>query len=173
MPELQTVSDAEEEFLSESEDYDGEVRTAATTAERAEQTSALVAVEVSDMMSIGCGCQGTNHYATLDKEGLESLMTSLRELDKKSLKLYILGELAATIYPKAAGSATLKRCFKCSVMGIPIRKQAFWCTHGVNERTMRALKKLSAEGTARIVHGNLQRTPHTILGAEVIQSIFK
>ena len=108
MPELETVSDAEEEFLSESENDDGEVRTAATTAERAEQTSALVAAEVSDMMSIGCGCQGTNHYAALDKEGLESLMTSLCELDKKSLKLCVLGELAASIYPKAAGSATLQ-----------------------------------------------------------------
>ena len=43
MPELETVSDAEEEFLSESEDDDSEVRTAATTVERAEQTSALVA----------------------------------------------------------------------------------------------------------------------------------
>ena len=91
MPELETVSDAEEEFLSESEDDDGKVRTAATTAERPEQTSALVAEDVSDIMSTDCGCQGTNHYATLDKEGLESLMTSLGELDKKSLKLYILG----------------------------------------------------------------------------------
>ena len=89
MPELETVGDAEEEFLSESEDDDGEVRAAATTAECSEQMSALVAAEESDMMSIGCGCVGTNHYATLDKEGLESLMTSLRELDKKSLKLYI------------------------------------------------------------------------------------
>ena len=124
-------------------------------------------------MSIGCGCPGTNHYATLDKEGLKSLMTSLRELDKKSLKLYILGELAASIYPKAAGSAMLERRFKYSVMGIPIYKQAIWCIHGVNERTMRALKKLAAEGTARIVHGNLQQTPHNILSAEVIQSIFK
>ena len=76
-------------------------------------------------MSIGCGFQGLNHYPTLDKEGLKSLMTSLRELDKKSLKLYILGELAATIYPKAAGSATLERRFKYSVMGIPICKQTF------------------------------------------------
>ena len=124
-------------------------------------------------MSIGYGCQGTHHYAALDKEGLESLMTLLRQLDKKSLKLYILGELAASIYPKAAGSATLERCFKYSVMGIPICKQAFWCIHGVNEHTMRALKKLAAEGTARIVHGNLQRTLHNILSAEVIQSIFK
>ena len=124
-------------------------------------------------MSIGCDCQGTNHHATLDKEGLKSLMTSLRELDKKSLKLYILGELAASIFPKAAGSATLERRFKYSVMGIPICKQAFWCIHGVNERTMRALKKLAAEGTARTVHGNLQRTPHNIPSAEVIQSIFK
>ena len=98
-------------------------------------------------MSIGCGCQGTNnHYATLDKEGLKSLMTSLRELDKKSLKLYILGELAASIFPKAAGSATLERRFKYSVMGIPICKQAFWCIHGVNERTMRALKKWQQKG---------------------------
>ena len=43
MPELETVSDAEEEFLSEFEADDSEVRTAATTVERAEQTSALVA----------------------------------------------------------------------------------------------------------------------------------
>ena len=43
MPKLETVSDAEEEFLSESEDDDSEVRTATTTVERAEQTSALVA----------------------------------------------------------------------------------------------------------------------------------
>ena len=100
-------------------------------------------------------------------------MTSLRELDKKSLKLYILGELGASIYPKAAGSATLERRFKYSVMGIPICKQASWCIHGVNERTMRALKKLAAEGTAGNVHGNLQRTPHNIPSAEVIQSIFK
>ena len=63
---------AEEEFLSESEDDDGEVRAAATAAECAEQTSALVAEEVSDIMSIGCGCQGTNHYAIFYKEGLES-----------------------------------------------------------------------------------------------------
>ena len=49
MPELETVCDAEEEFLSESED-DGEVGTAATTAECAEQTSAPVATEVSDMI---------------------------------------------------------------------------------------------------------------------------
>ena len=54
-------------------------------------------MEVSDIMSIGCRCQGTNHYATLDKEGLERLITSLRELDKKSLKQYILGELAASM----------------------------------------------------------------------------
>ena len=124
-------------------------------------------------MSIGCGCQGTNHYATLDKDDLKSLMRSLRELDKKSLKLYILGELAASFYPQAAGSATLERHFKCSVMGIPICKQAFWCIHGVNERTMRALKTSAAEGTARNVHGNLQQTPHNILVAEVVQSIFK
>ena len=43
MSELETVSDTEEEFLSESEADDSEVRTAATTVERAEQTSALVA----------------------------------------------------------------------------------------------------------------------------------
>ena len=43
MPKLETVSDAEEEFLSESEDDDSEVKTAATTVERAEQTSALIA----------------------------------------------------------------------------------------------------------------------------------
>ena len=89
MPELERVGYAEEEFLSEAEDVDGEVRAAATTAECAEQTSALVAAEVSDMMGIGCGCQGTNHCAILDKEGLEGLMTSLRELDKNLLKLYI------------------------------------------------------------------------------------
>ena len=100
-------------------------------------------------------------------------MTSLRELDKKSLKLYILGELAASIFTKAAGSATLERHFKYSFMGIPICKQTFWCILGVNERTMRALKKLAAEGTARIVHGNLHRTPHNIISAEMIQSIFK
>ena len=120
--------------MSESEDDDGKVRTAATTAERAEQMSALVAAEVSDMMSIGCGCQGTNHYATLDKEGLESLMTSLRELDKKSLKLYILGELAASIYPKAAGIATLEQRFKYSVMEIPICKQALSRMHASSIR---------------------------------------
>ena len=73
-------------------------------------------------MSIRCGCQGTNNYATLDKKGLKSLMTTLRELDKKSLKLYICGELAASIYPKAVGSATLERRFKHSLMGIPIYK---------------------------------------------------
>ena len=173
MPELETVGDAEEEFLSESEDDDGEVSAALATAERPEQTSALVAAEVSDMMSLGCGCQGTNHSATWDKEGLESLMISLRELEIKSLKLYILGELAVSIYPKAAGIATLERRFKYSFMGIPFCKQAFWCILGVNERTMHALKKLAAEVTVRIVHGNLQRTPHNILSAEVIQSIFK
>ena len=43
MPELETISDAEEVFLSESEDDNSKVRTAATTVERAEQTSALVA----------------------------------------------------------------------------------------------------------------------------------
>ena len=117
-------------------------------------------------MSIGCGCEGTKHYATLDKEGIKSLMTSLRELDKKSLKLYILGEMAVSIYPKPAGRVKLERHFKYSVKGIPICKQAFWCILGVNERTMRGLKKLAAEGTARIVHGNLQRTPHNILSAE-------
>ena len=122
-------------------------------------------------MSIGCACRSTNHYATLDKEGLKSLMASLRKLDNKSLKLYILGELAVSIYPQAAGSATLERRFKYSVMGIPICKQAFWCIHGVNERTVRALKMLAAEGTARNVHGNLQQIPHSILNAEVIQSI--
>ena len=77
-----------------------------------------------------------------------------------------------SIYPKAAGSAMLERRFKYSFMGIPICKQAFWCILGVNDCTMRALKKLAAEGTARIAHGNLQRTPHNILSAEVIQSIF-
>ena len=55
MLELETIGDAEEEVLSESEDDDGEVRDAATAAECAEQTSALVAAEVSDMMSSGCG----------------------------------------------------------------------------------------------------------------------
>ena len=173
MAELETVCDAEKEFLNESEDADGKVRGEATTAECAEQTSAFVAEEVSGIMSICCGCQGTNHYATLDKEGLKSLITSLGELDKKSLKLYIFGELATFIYPKAAGRAMLGRRFKYSVMGIPICKHAFWCIHGVNERTLRALKKLAAEGTARIVHGNLQRTLHNILSTEVIQSIFK
>ena len=64
------------------------------------------------------------------------------------------------IYPKAAGSATLERRFKYSYLGMPICKQAFRYILGVNERTMRALKELAAEGTARIVHGNLQRTPH-------------
>ena len=36
MPELETVSDAEEEFFSEPEDDNSEVRTAATTEERVE-----------------------------------------------------------------------------------------------------------------------------------------
>ena len=68
-------------------------------------------------------------------------------------------------------SAMLERHFKFSVMGILKYKRAFCCIHGVNERTMRALKMLAAEGTARNVHGNLQQTPHNILSAEVIQSI--
>ena len=38
---------------------------------------------------------------------------------------------------------------------------------------MRAFKKLAAEGSARIVHGNLQRPSHNILSAEVIQSIVR
>ena len=172
MPELESVSDAEEEFLSESED-DDEVATAATAAEREEQASALVEAEVRDMMNIGCGCQGVNHYAGLEKEGLETLMTTLRQLDKKSLKLYILGELAASIYPKAAEGATLERRFKYSVMGITICKRAFWDIHGVNERTMKALKKLAAAGTARIVHGNIQRSPHNILSADIIQNVVR
>ena len=67
----------------------------------------------------------------------------------------------------------LERRLKYFVMGIPICKQAFWCIHGVNERTMRALNKLAAEGTARTVHGNLQQTLHNILSAGLIQSIFK
>ena len=92
MTELVPVSDAEEEFLSESKGGDGKVRTAATTAKGVEQTSALIVAEVSDMMGIGCSCQGTNQYAALDEDCLQSLMTSLRKLDKKSLKLYILCE---------------------------------------------------------------------------------
>ena len=100
-------------------------------------------------------------------------MTSRRELDEKLLKLYILGELAVSIYPKAAGSATLERHFKYSCIGIPIFRQAFWCILGVNERTMRTLKKLAAEGTDRIVQCNLHRSPHNILSAEMIQSIIK
>ena len=165
MPELESISEAEEEFLSESEGEDDEVRAEARAAERADQAS--------DMINIGCGCQGTNHYAALEKEGLETLMTSLGQLDKKSLKLYILGELAASIYPKATEGATLEPRFKYSVMGVTICKRGFWDIHGVNERTMRALKKLAAEGTARIVHGNLHRTPHNILSAEVIESIIR
>ena len=43
----------------------------------------------------------------------------------------------------------------------------------VSERTIRALKNLAAKGIVRIVHGNLQRTPHNILSAEVIQSIVR
>ena len=70
-----------------------------------------------------------------------------------------------SIYPKAAGSVTLERRFKYSFMGIPICKQAFWCIHGVNDCTMRALKKLAAEGTARTVHGNLQRN-HTTFSVQ-------
>ena len=61
MPELETVGDAGEEFFSESEDDDSNARAATTTAECVEQTSVLVATELSDMMSIGRGCQGTNH----------------------------------------------------------------------------------------------------------------
>ena len=60
MPELESISEAEEEFLSESEGEDDEVRAEARAAERADQAS--------DMINIGCGCQGTNHYAALEKK---------------------------------------------------------------------------------------------------------
>ena len=106
-------SDAEENY-SDTDD------THQSHDESQNQLSALVEAEVRDLFQLGYKCSGQNHYTALEnqRETLIHLMTSLRDLDKKALKHYILGELAASILPATAASA--ERRYRYHILGVSI-----------------------------------------------------
>ena len=102
-------SDAEENY---SDAEDNHQSPATPPEERSDDESqnqllALFEAEVRDLFHLGCKCSGENHYTALEnqRETLIRLMTSLQDLDKKALRHYILGELAASILPVTAASA--------------------------------------------------------------------
>ena len=104
------------------------------------QLSALVEAEVRDLFHLGCKCCGQNHYTVLEnqRETLIRLMTSLQDLDKKALRHYILGELAASILPATAASA--ERRYRYHILGVSVCANVFKDVHGVGERTLKRLK---------------------------------
>ena len=92
-------------------------------------------------------------------------MTSLQDLDKKALKHYILGELAASILPAAAASA--ERRYRYHILGVSVCAKVFKDVHGVGEHTLKRLKELVARGTAAVPqHGNVNFMPHNALYCE-------
>ena len=122
-----------------------------------------------DLFHLGCKCSGQNHYTALEnqRETLIRLMTSLQDLDKKALKHYILGELAASILPATAASA--ERRYRYHILGVSVCAKVFKDVHGVGEHTLKRLKELVARGTAAVPqHGNVNFMPHNSLSPDTI-----
>ena len=116
-------SDAEENY---SDAEDTHQSPATSPEERSDddsqnQLSALVEAEVRySLFHLGCKWSGQNHYTALEnqRETLIRLMTSLQDLDKKALKHYILGELAASSLPATAASA--ERRYRYRILGVSV-----------------------------------------------------
>ena len=164
-------SDAEENY-SDAEDTHQSPATSPeerSDDESRNQLSALVEAEVRDLFHLGCKCSGQSHYTALEnqRETLIRLMTSLQDLDKKALKHYILGELAASILPATAASA--ERRYRYHILGISVCAKVFKDVHGVGEHTLKRLKELVARGTAAVPqHGNVNFMPHNALSPDTI-----
>ena len=164
-------SDAEENY-SDAEDTHQDPATSPeerSDDESQNQLSALVEAEVRDLFHLGCKCSGQNHYTALEnrRETLIRLMTSLQDLDKKALKHYILGELAASILPATAASA--ERRYRYHILGVSVCAKVFKDVHGVGEHTLKRLKELVARGTAAVPqHGNVNFMPHNSLSPDTI-----
>ena len=161
-------SDADEIFDSDAEVDVPIVHPPPTAGEEAQQ-AALIEAELRDWFTLGCKCAGQNHFLALEsqRETLVQLITSLKQLNKKSLKQYILGELAASVLP--ATTAAAERRYRYSVLGAPVCATVFRDVHGVGDHTLKSLKQLVARGIATIPqHGSTKQSPHNIIAPDVV-----
>ena len=71
-------------------------------------TNRIGSIDLCEDAPTGSKCKGTNHY-----RDLRDLMVSIKQLDKASLKQYVLGQLARSILPKVvltrAGRSAMHR----------------------------------------------------------------
>lgn len=119
----------DDEMWSDSDIETSEVHSIASGGDDAgDQLSAIMEAEVRDLMDIGCGCSGTNHFTTLPRDALVSLMVSIRQMDKQSQKQYVLGELAACINPASADAAAQRR-YHYTILGYVVCKSVFEEVH--------------------------------------------
>lgn len=149
----------------EDEDFSSDVES--QWENQATASAAYIAAAIRDYKSIGCECQD-NHWLQLDDEKLEQLMVDLRELPKRDLKIFVMGQLTASGHPstKLTPESRRKWTFKYHVLGMEVCRQVFLEVHGISRHSLRPLQDaVSLHQVAPPEHGSRGRIAHNAVSS--------
>ena len=100
---------------------------------------AAVLDKIQALWTTGCGC-ATNHCLQFGDGQLVSLFTSLSWLSKADKKLFILGELAASLQVALIEETRRKYTFLYSCFGRKICRKPFPAIHNIGQFTLHSLQ---------------------------------
>ena len=117
---------------------------------------AAVLDQIQALRTTGCGC-ATNHYLQFADGQLVSLFSSLSRLSKADKKLFILGELAASLQVASVEESRRKYTFVYSCFGHKICRKSFLAIHNIGQFTLRSLQE-------QVEAGQVTPAPHKSAG---------
>ena len=109
------------------------------TGAAAHSELAAVLDKIQALWTTGCGC-AMNDYLQFGVCQLASLFSSLGRLSKADKKLFILGELAASLQVASIEKTRRKYTFVYSCFGRKICRKSFLAVHNVGQFTLRSLQ---------------------------------
>ena len=134
---------------------------------------ALIAAQIRDSVDAGCGCtaEGVNHWKDLPAENTELLMLRMRNLSKRDLKQFILGELSAGM-TTAHGAGQRKFTFSYRVLGQEVCRGIFKEIHGIGRHVLRALQQAAEERLVEVPkHGAVGKKSNKAYEQEIILDV--
>ena len=125
---------------------------------------ALIAADIRDWQSTGCGCKSSNCYTKLDADKLEDLVLSIRHLDKKYHKQYVVGQLSASMRSTAESAKQRDFYHSYHILGQAVCSSVYMEVNGIGEHIYRQLKNVAEECFAEVpAHGSAGRLPYNAI----------
>lgn len=132
----------------------------------------LIAAQIRDWQSGGCGCCHKNCFTPLDGEKLESLIRSRKKLPKKSAKLFVVGQLTASLRTTSSRAAVREYQYSHHILGVSVCKEVFVAVNGIGEHVYRKLREVAEQSDAELpLHGGTGRDAHHALQPDVIEHV--